>query len=643
MDDLETAHFIPEHHYLIRPSLSNEAGGGMQSMLRRAKAFAVHYEMPIDLLTYTFQPGMVAIEERLRESGRLAAQIRVTNMWEILSDAVRLPPADLFPDWQRKKPLRQLQTGSEELSVMDSGLRRIKRLLPGTSTIEAVDYLREDGTRFVSDVKNSGPKSRRQIALLGPNQELLKTWQTMPDMFAWLLVRVLGRERSVIVVDSPIIANSIAKRGYISPKSALIKYFHSNHAASVDDVGFGVLSQRHVESLERADVFDANIFPSQSLADAAAELIGDSSNFWTIGNIVEPAEGAPGDDEHRFNSGVVVSRIVKEKNIDHAISAIQLANAQAEENDATVLSVFGNGSDLKRLQQQVADLGIRDQISFAGYTDSVYQEFKRASFSILPTRQEAFGLSIVESMACGCIPIVYDVPYGPGSIISHGIDGYLVTYGDVRGIAQFVEHLRTMDSAELSAMRTAARERAAEFEGPSIAAQWAKAIDAIWQCKAEHSHAVLSNHRIKLTEAYLAEPLSGPSRNGRSTIDIRFTSDSRLRKRDIEAAQVFMSFRGRNSNLRLRVPGTVLVGRRGVLRRQSTIVARFQIPLELLERVPPQIIDTFTRINDGTSVREYRIPASGIDLAGLRLPSGLEAYKTEPGNFSLRAATNHND
>ena len=239
-------------------------------MLRRAKAFAVHYEMPIDLLTYTFQPGMVAIEERLRESGRLAAQIRVTNMWEILSDAVRLPPADLFPDWQRKKPLRQLQTGSEELSVMDSGLRRIKRLLPGTSTIEAVDYLREDGTRFVSDVKNSGPKSRRQIALLGPNQELLKTWQTMPDMFAWLLVRVLGRERSVIVVDSPIIANSIAKRGYISPKSALIKYFHSNHAASVDDVGFGVLSQRHVESLERADVFDANIFPSQSLADAAA-------------------------------------------------------------------------------------------------------------------------------------------------------------------------------------------------------------------------------------------------------------------------------------------------------------------------------------------------------------------------------------
>lgn len=643
MDDLETVHFIPEHHYLIRPSLSNQAGGGMQAMLRRAKAFAVHYEMPIDLLTYTFQPGMVAIEKRLRESGRLATQIRVTNMWEILSDAVRTPPADLFPDWERKKPLRQRQTDSEEVSVMDSGLRRIKRFRPGTSTIEAVDYLREDGTRFVSDVKKSGPKSRRKIALLGPNQEILKTWQTMPDMFAWLLVKVLGRGRSAMVVDSPVIANSISKLGYISPKSALIKYFHSNHAESVDDVGFGVLSQRHVESLERADVFDANVFPSQSLADAAAELIGDSSNFWTIGNIVDPAEGTPEDDEHRITSGIVVSRIVKEKNIDHAISAIQLANANAESEDTTVLSVFGTGSDLNRLQQRVADLGIGDQILFPGYTDSVYQEFKSASFSILPTRQEAFGLSIVESMACGCIPIVYDVPYGPGSIISHGIDGYLVPYGDIRGIARYVERLRTMDRAELSVMRTAARERAAEFEGPSIAAQWAKAIDAIWQHKTEHRRAVLSTHHIELTEALLAEPLSGPSWNGRSTIDIRFTSDSRLRKQDIEATQAFMSFRGRNSNLRLRVPGTLRVDRRGVFRRRSTIVARFQIPLELLERVPPQTIDTFTRMNDGTSVREYRIPASNIDFAGLRLPSGLEAYRTEPGNFSLRAATNHDD
>lgn len=610
----------------------------MQAMLRRAKAFAQHYAMPIDLLTYTFQPGMAEIEESLRESGRLYPQVRITNMWNILSDTVLTPSTELFPDWEHNERLDQYQSGSEEVAVMDSGLKRVKRFRPGTDALQAVDYLRQDGTRFVSDIKKTGPKSRRAIALLGPNEQILKVWQSMPDMFAWVLTQVLGREDSAIIVDSPIIANSIAKLGYISPSAALIKCFHSNHAAAVKGVGFGVLSDRHVESLERADVFDANVFPSQGLASAAAELIGESSNFWTIGNIVDPAEGQPEEEEeHRANLGVVVSRIVKEKNIDHAISAIQTANETKTRDEATILSIHGTGPDLKRLQDMVVDSGMRDQILFSGYTNNVYQEFKRASFSILPTRQEAFGLSIVESMACGCIPIVYDVPYGPSSIISHGVDGYLVPYGDVQGLADCVEQLRKMDSAELRAMRTAARRRAAEFAGPNIAEQWARTIDAIWRHKVELPVAGNSTHQLELVEACSVTPSSVDHACSESVISIRFNSDVRLRRRDVKGIQTFMSFRGRGSNLRLRIRGTVRLDGGGLFRRTPEIVAQYQIPVELLARVPAQIIDIFVRNNDGSSIREYRVPASNIEMTDIQLPYGLEAYRTRPGNFSLRS------
>ncbi|PCC44949.1 hypothetical protein CIK64_18060 [Brevibacterium aurantiacum] len=629
--------FRPDHHYLIRPSLSTEAGGGMQAMLRRAKAFANHYKMSIDLLTYTFQPGMAEIEAALRKSGRLVPQIRITNMWNMLSEVVQHPPTDLFPGWDRNKRLGQTHSDSEEISELDSGLRRIKRFRSGTDTIETVDYLRTDGSRFVSDIKKTAPKSRRKIALLGPNQEILKTWRAMPDMFAWLLVEVLGQESSAIIVDSPIIANSISKLGYISPKSVLAKYFHSNHAESQDNIAFGVLSNRHVESLDRADVFDANIFPSQGLADAAGELIGDKSNFWTIGNIVDPAQGNPEDEEHDRYSGVVISRIVKEKNIDHAIQAVRLANSGDPKKNPTVLSIFGSGSDLNRLQEHVDEQGLVEQVLFPGYTDSVYDEFKRASFSILPTRQEAFGLSIVESMACGCIPIVYDVPYGPSEIISDGIDGFLVQYGDVDGIARCVKTLRDMEVSKLSAMRRAARERAAEFTGPKIAEQWSRTIDEVWNRKTKRGPADLSDHQIELaTSFYTRSPIAG-SRNDESTIGARFTSESRLRKRTVEGARAFMSFRGRDNNLRLRVPGSIRIDRRGLFRPQSTMVANFQIPTELLRRAPRQTIDLFIRINDGESVREFRLPASGIELSEVELPDGLEAYETKPRYFSFRS------
>lgn len=629
--------FKPDHHYLIRPSLSTEAGGGMQAMLRRAQAFANHYEMPIDLLTFTFQPGMAEIEDALRKSGRLVPQIRITNMWNILSEVVHNPPPDLFPGWHRKKRLSQFHSDTEEISELDSGLKRIKRFRSGTDTIETVDYLGKNGSRFVSDIKRARPKSRRKIALLGPNQEILKTWATMPDMFAWLLVKVLGQETSAIIVDSPIIANSISKLGYISPKSVLAKYFHSNHVDSRDNVAFGVLSNRHVESLERADVFDANIFPSQGLADAAGELIEDTSNFWTIGNIVGPAQGDPEDEEHHRYSGVVVSRIVKEKNIDHAIQAVRQANSGDPQRKPTVLSIFGSGSDLNRLQEHVNEQGLVEQVLFPGYTDSVYDEFKRASFSILPTRQEAFGLSIVESMACGCIPIVYDVPYGPNEIISDGVDGFLVEYGDVNGIAKCVEILRDMDDSKLSAMRCAARERAAQFTGPKIAEQWSRTIDTIWARKTKRGPADLSDHQIELdTSFYTRSSLAG-SHNDASTIGARFSSDSRLRKSAVEGARAFMSFRGRGNNLRLRVPGTIRIDRRGLFRPQLTMVANFQVPSELLRRVPRQTIDLFIRINDGESVREFRLPASGIELSEVQLPDGLEAYETKPGYFSFRS------
>ena len=32
---------------------------------------------------------------------------------------------------------------------------------------------------------------------------------------------------------------------------------------------------------------------------------------------------------------------------------------------------------------------------------------------------------LVESMASGCIPIAYDIDYGPSDIITDGVDGFL--------------------------------------------------------------------------------------------------------------------------------------------------------------------------------------------------------------------------
>ena len=215
--------------------------------------------------------------------------------------------------------------------------------------------------------------------------------------------------------------------------------------------------------MERADVFDANVFPSSGRA-SVADLIGESSNLWSIGNIIEPAVGASSEEEHRKDTGVVISRLVREKNVDHAIDAVLMANSERSANEApTMLSIFGTGTDQSRLEGLIDRHDVGDQIKLLGYTNDVYDEFEQACRSryFLQTKRPLVCPSL--KVWRGCIPIVYDVPYGPGEIITDRVDGFLVPFGDIRAIADCVRTLRTMSDLDLEKMRDAARNRASDY------------------------------------------------------------------------------------------------------------------------------------------------------------------------------------
>ncbi|MGO0605592.1 glycosyltransferase [Brevibacterium linens] len=629
--------YRPERHYLIRETLSTTAGGGMQAMLRRASAFADYYSTPVDFLTYGFQPNFSKVAEELYESGKMAAEVRVHNLWDSLSATALEASSELFPGWPEIGALAEPSGNAVPDGVMDSGLQRIIQHVEDSEIVESVDYRRNDQSRFVSHIRNgTAINAKSQVALLNPDQRILKSWPNVTEMFAWLLTKVLGRENAVIVVDHPAMANSIAKKGYLTPNSVLIKCYHSNHSEEKAGVGYGQLSKRHVDSLERADVFDANVFPSKGQIQAAGALIGETTDMWPIGNIVESAEGVAENEKHSPNVGVLASRLVRAKNVDHAIAAVRLVNEERGDGDMqTSLSIFGVGPDEERLERLIEESELYDQVKLRGYTSDIYNEFKKASFSILPTVQEAFGLSIVESMICGCIPIVYDVPYGPSEIITDGVDGFLVPYGDIQGLAECIAKLRTMKACDLDQMRQAARERAKAYRSQQIAEEWAHAIDTAYTRKAGRGKPKVSECFLELTGTYSDLRRTGDGEQS-SILGVELSSDKRVTKRAITGVRAFLSFRGRQSNLRIRVPGSLRMKRRGFWRRRNSLVLRFELPLDELDKAPREIVDIFARINDATTVREFRLRAQGVDIGAIRLPPGLQAYKTKGGYLSLR-------
>ena len=137
--------------------------------------------------------------------------------------------------------------------------------------------------------------------------------------------------------------------------------------------------------------------------------------------------------------------------------------------------MWGEGPYEERLRSAIEKADA--PVELKGYSDHAWKEFDKASFSLLTSNNEAFGLVLVESMGHGCIPISYDMPYGPAEIITHGVNGFLVPPDDISGLATEIRRLARASSAELAPIREAAHRRALEFNDEAVTKRWAEVME----------------------------------------------------------------------------------------------------------------------------------------------------------------------
>ena len=80
------------------------------------------------------------------------------------------------------------------------------------------------------------------------------------------------------------------------------------------------------------------------------------------------------------------------------------------------LLILGEGKRRRALERRVLSLGLADQVSMPGWSDNPYASMTRAALFVLSSHQEAFGLVLVEALACGCPAVATDGP-GPSEIL----------------------------------------------------------------------------------------------------------------------------------------------------------------------------------------------------------------------------------
>ncbi len=155
-----------------------------------------------------------------------------------------------------------------------------------------------------------------------------------------------------------------------------------------------------------------------------------------------------------------VGRLHKNKGIPLLLAAAAIL----KEKYNIKLTIVGDGPEWDSLHKQAEKLDIIDVVSFAGQQIDIIPYLENADIFVYPSVwEEVFGISIVEAMAFGLIPIANRVG-GIPEIIRDGVNGFLTGEKSANGVKRAIENAIAILGTEKEAeMRTLSKNTAEKF------------------------------------------------------------------------------------------------------------------------------------------------------------------------------------
>lgn len=123
------------------------------------------------------------------------------------------------------------------------------------------------------------------------------------------------------------------------------------------------------------------------------------------------------------------------------------------------LDIYGDGEQIKEIEDAAHKLNMNIHVHQP--TALIFDCYRDSSILLSTSLFEPFGLVLVEAMSCGLPIVTYDSPYGPSSLISDGIEGFLVemSHSEImaRKICQLIDDKPLRQKMGISAIKTSSK------------------------------------------------------------------------------------------------------------------------------------------------------------------------------------------
>lgn len=169
-----------------------------------------------------------------------------------------------------------------------------------------------------------------------------------------------------------------------------------------------------------------------------------------------------------------VGGLIGRKGLDLLLPALQMTSEDIK------LIIVGEGIEEQPLKTQVEELGLKERVTFRGFLEGreLNECYENSDVFILPTREDCYGLVILEAM-CASLPVISS-KYADGAfdIMEPGVHGAIVDpYQSEEMAAAITKMFENED--ELIEMQKACYQRALKFSFEHVSQGFYEALEAL--------------------------------------------------------------------------------------------------------------------------------------------------------------------
>ncbi len=415
--------------YFMIHSIDVVRGGMTRAALIRASMLREVYSH-IGIITFDFNPNYERILNKLAQLGLWHENMYHYNVYEFfMVDHVK--GLNNLQNSQSERTENSNLTNVRQTKTYDQEgrLRKLSMLDQETNHVVEEKFFSPNGSCFFKRSFHPVTKKTLKCTSYAPNGKAKKSFQKVKDYRNYFIHSIAENHEAVVLLSDGRFSDKILFAAD-HPKIAKVALLHSNHLQFPYHYG-SPLVKRNENLIRLLNKLDAFVTLTERQAKDIRSRFGQVSTVHVIGH---PAP-APQSIQPSYEpyTAVIVARYEGIKQIPHAIKAFKKVVKRVPQ---ARLEIWGFGKYEEQYKRLITRLKLKDHVFIKGFSHHIEEVFKRAAFSVITSKSEAFAMAIVESMSVGTPVICYACDYGPTDLIEHEKSGVLIAPNEINSLAR---------------------------------------------------------------------------------------------------------------------------------------------------------------------------------------------------------------